>query len=304
MKVIICDPVDEKSVQAMKEIQGVEVDVKTGLTPDELKACVGEYEIMIVRSATKVKADIIANCKKMKLILRGGVGLDNIDVPTAEKAGIKVDNTPAASSVSVAELALAQMLAVARHIAQADASMKAKIWEKKKFSGTELFKKTLGIIGIGRIGQELAKRAIAFDMKVIAYDVMIDTIKLPNGVQKANFEELLAKSDYISLHVPFDKAKGALLSANEFAKMKDGVYIVNCSRGGVIDEKALADSLKSGKVKAAAVDVFAKEPPDADNPLYALENVILSPHVGASTKEGQARVGGELVNKIKEFMGK
>ncbi|MBU1626104.1 3-phosphoglycerate dehydrogenase [bacterium] len=304
MRVIICDPVDEKSIQAMKEISGIEVDVKTGMTPDELKACVGDYDIMIVRSATKAKADVIAKCKNMKLILRGGVGLDNIDVEAAEKAGIKVDNTPAASSISVAELAFAEMLALARHISHADASMKAKTWEKKKFNGTELYKKTLGIIGIGRIGQELAKRALAFDMKVLAYDVIIDKIKLPAGVQKASLDELLAKADYISLHVPFDKEKGALLSVKEFAMMKDGVYLVNCSRGGVVDEKALADALKSGKVKAAAVDVFAKEPPDADNPLYGLDNIILSPHIGASTKEGQARVGGELVSKIREFAGK
>ena len=181
--------------------------------------------------------------------------------------------------------------------------MKSKKWEKKSFKGSELYEKTLGIIGIGRIGQELAKRAMAFDMTVLAYDILIDQIPLPRAVNKAGLDELLVKSDYISLHVPFDKEKGALLSADEFAKMKDGVFIVNCSRGGVVDEKALADALKSGKVKAAAVDVFAKEPPDEENPLYGLDNVILSPHVGASTGEGQARVGGELVRKIKEFVG-
>jgi len=302
MKVLICDPVDEKSVEAMKEIPGVEVDVKTGMTPDELKSCVGDYNIIVVRSATKVTADVIEHCKNMKLILRGGVGLDNIDQEAAAKAGIKVDNTPAASSISVAELAFGQMLALARHISQADASMKSRKWEKKKFKGTELYQKTLGIIGIGRIGQELARRALAFDMDVLAYDIIIDRINLPAGIQKATFDELLAKSDYISLHVPFDKEKGALLSSAEFAKMKDGVILVNCSRGGVVDEKALADALKSGKVKAAAVDVFAKEPPEDDNPLYGFDNVILSPHIGASTAEGQARVGSELVEKIKEFV--
>jgi len=304
MKVLICDPVDDKSIAAMKEIPDIDVDVKTGMSPEELKACIGNYDIMVVRSATKAKADVLEHAKNMKLILRGGVGLDNIDQVKASEMGIKVDNTPAASSISVAELAFAQMLALARHISFADSSMKDKKWEKKKFKGTELYQKTLGIIGIGRIGQELAKRAMAFGMKVIAYDLLIDKITLPGGIEKATFDELLSKSDYISLHVPFDKEKRALLSASEFAKMKDGVLIVNCSRGGVVDEKALADALKSGKVRAASVDVFSKEPPDGDNPLYGLDNVILSPHIGASTKEGQARVGGELVSKIKEFAGK
>ena len=302
MKVLVSDPVDDKSIEAMKAIPGVDVEVKTGMTPDELKACIGDFNIMVVRSATKATADVLEHAKNMKLILRGGVGLDNIDQVKSTELGIKVDNTPAASSISVAELAFGHMLALARHISFADKSMKEKKWEKKKFKGTELYQKTLGIIGIGRIGQELAKRAMAFGMSVIAYDLLIDQITLPDGVKKVTFDELLANSDYISLHVPFDKVKGALLSSAEFAKIKDGAFIVNCSRGGVVDEKALADALKSGKIKAAAVDVFAKEPMVEDNPLHGLDNVILTPHIGASSAEGQARVGSELVRKIKEFV--
>ncbi|PLX19675.1 MAG: 3-phosphoglycerate dehydrogenase [Candidatus Muiribacterium halophilum] len=300
MRLLICDPVSESCEKGLKEIPGIEVITKTGMTPDELIKEIPGYDIAVVRSATKMRANIL-EASDLKLVIRGGVGLDNIDLVKAKELGITVRNTPTASSASVAELAMAMMFTIARNLYNSTVSMKAGKWEKKRFKGFELGGKTLGIIGIGRIGQELARMANGIGMKVIAFDV-----KPPASVEDyinmvGNIDELLAQADFISLHVPFIKSVGAIISDDQFSKMKDGVCLVNCSRGGVVDEKALLKALNSGKVKAAGIDVYEKEPTD-NTELLENENVlVLSPHVGAQTAEAQNRVGEEIINIVKDF---
>ncbi|MBN2208670.1 MAG: 3-phosphoglycerate dehydrogenase [Candidatus Coatesbacteria bacterium] len=300
-RVLICDPVAKEAVEKMQK-GGLTVDVKAGITPEELVKTVGDYDALVVRSATKVTKAVIEAGKKLKVIARGGVGLDNIDVEAAKAHGKTVINTPAAASVSVAELAMGHMLAISRFIPQAHGTMAAGKWEKKKFEGVELYRKTLGILGIGRIGKEVAKRALAFDMKVIAYDPYItqDMLgKLP--VKMVSLDELLKESDYITLHMPHDDQTHYLLAEAQFAKMKNGVRIVNCARGGVIKEAALLDALKSGKVAFAGIDVFENEPVKG-NEFTSLPNVSLTPHIGASTIDGQFRVGIEVADKLLELL--
>lgn len=293
MKILVSDPIADSAVQQMRDA-GLTVDVKTGLPPEELETIIGSYDGLVVRSATKVRRNILEKATNLKVVVRGGVGVDNIDVEAAREKGVEVRNTPLASSISVAELALAMMFALARHISPADRSMKAGEWEKKAFSGTELFGKTLGLVGLGNIGREVARRAVAQGMRVVGFDV-VAVSGLPEGVTQVDMDELLTSSDYISLHVPFIKSQGAVLGAPQFDKMKKGVRIVNCARGGVVDEAALAAAIKSGKVAAAALDVFEKEPPEMCE-LIQMPNVICTPHIGASTKEGQDRVGGEVAS--------
>lgn len=296
MRVLICDPVDPKAVEGIKAA-GLEVDVQDSITAEELMEVIGDYEGMVVRSRTKVREPLIDKAANLKVIVRGGVGLDNIDVAYAESKGISVLNTPAASSASVAELAVGYLFALARHIPQTTASMRAGLWEKKKFKGTEVGGKTLGVIGFGRIGQETARRASAVGMDIIAYDPYLTSA---NDNVLVELDELLAKSDYITLHIPHNESTHHILDADAFAKMKDGVRIVNCARGGTIDEDALYEAIVSGKVAAAALDVFENEPPGSIK-LFELDQVIASPHIGASTAEGQARVGGEIVEKMVGF---
>lgn len=306
MKVLVCDPIDKESVEDLKKIPGFTVEVKTGMTKEELIKVVPDYNVLIVRSATKVTKEVIDAGKNLKIVLRGGVGMDNIDIPAAKAKNITVDNTPEASSVSVAELTLGMMLSMARKLHVADASTKQSKWEKKKFEGSELYKKTLGLIGIGRIGSEVAKRCQAFGMSVIAYDPYIkaEAAKQMNVTLTTNLDELYAGADYISLHIPLTKETANMLSTAQFEKMKNGVRIVNCARGGIIDEAALANAITSGKVAGVALDVYSQEPVPADSPLLKLEQCLLTPHVGASTFEGQARVGGALVKKLKDLTGK
>ena len=245
----------------------------------------------MVRSRTKATADVInAGAKgSLKVIGRAGIGVDNIDLPTASKNKIKVVNAPTGTTESVAELAFGLMLAASRSIPQADHSMKQGLWEKKAFKGVELCRKTLGIIGIGRIGTELGKRALAFNMKVLAYDKYIQKSPAAN-IAMVSLEKLLKESDYLSLHIPFVKEEGATIKEPDFEKMKDGVIIINCARGGVVDEPALLKYLNSGKVRAAALDVYAAEPPTFKE-LVNHPKVVCTPHIGASTKEGQMRAG-------------
>jgi len=301
MRLIICDPVSETCERGLNAISGLEVVKKTGMTPEELIREIPGYDIAVVRSATKMRADVL-EASDLKLIIRGGVGLDNIDLVRAEELGIKVRNTPTASSASVAELAMAMMFTISRDLYNSTVSMKAGKWEKKKFKGFELGGKTLGIIGIGRIGRELARMANGIGMKVVAFDV-----KPPASLESyinmvGDMDELLRQADFISLHVPFIKSVGAILSDDEFARMKDGVCLVNCARGGVVDEKALIKALDSGKVRAAGIDVYEKEPTD-NKELLEHESVrVLSPHVGAQTSEAQDRVGQEIISIVKDFM--
>jgi len=300
LKVLASDPLAASAVAAMRDA-GLEVDEKTDLSVEQLKTEIAAYDAIVIRSATKLRAEILDAATNLKLIVRAGVGLDNIDVPYAEGKGISVRNTPAASSNSVAELALGHMFSLARHIGRGTVSMKAGKWEKKALKGTEIDGKTLGIIGIGRIGQSLATKAVALGMTVVAYDAYISESPMPDTVKMVSFDELLASSDFISLHIPFDPEVGASIGAGEFAKMKDGVRIVNCARGGTIDEAALADALDAGKVAGAALDVFENEPPAEGHPLFEREALSLTPHIGAATVEAQARVGKEAAEIVIQF---
>ena len=300
MRVLASDPIASTAVAALRGA-GLDVDEKTDLTPEALAAEIGAYDVLVVRSATKVRAPIIDAGGRLKLIVRAGVGLDNIDVDYAREKGIEVRNTPAASSNSVAELALAHILSLARHIGRGTASMKSGRWEKKALKGIEIDGKTLGLIGLGRIGCALAKKAVALGMRVIAYDAFLDTCPVPGLAEMVSLDELLAQSDFISLHIPFDPEVGAVLGSAEFARMKNGVRIVNCARGGVVDEQALVNAMKRGKVGGAALDVFAVEPPSGEEELLALDNISLTPHIGAATVEAQDRVGAEAAQIVIDF---
>jgi len=301
-KVLASDPLAAAAVAAMREA-GLEVDEKTDLTPDALVQEIGAYDAIVVRSATKVRQPIIDAGTNLKLIVRAGVGLDNVDVDYAKSKGVEVRNTPGASSNSVAELALGHIFALARHIGRGTVSTKAGKWEKKQLKGVEVHGKTLGIIGIGRIGQMLARKANALGMKVVSYDAFLTESPIPEIAPMVPFDELLAQSDFISLHIPFDAAVGPTIAAAQFDRMKDGVRIVNCARGGVVDEAALVAAMEQGKVAAAALDVFAAEPPEADAAILKMDNVSFTPHIGASTVEAQARVGQEAAEIVIEFAG-
>lgn len=298
MKVLVCDPIANEGVELMRQA-GLEVDVKTDLTPEELEKVIGDYDILVVRSTTKVQKPLIEAARNLKLIVRAGVGLDNVDVECAQAKGIEVVNTPAAVTNAVAELTIGYLFAMARRIPQATASMKAGRWEKKRFMGSEIAGKTLGLIGYGRIGWLVAKKALALGMEVIAYDPYVSD---PKGlaVEFVSLEELLKRSDYISLHLPLTEETRHLIDKPQFEMMKDGVRIVNCARGGIINEDALYEAVKSGKVSDVALDVYAQEPP-VDSKLFQLEEVIGSPHIGASTVEGQYQAGLEVAKKVIEF---
>ena len=300
MQVLIADKLDESALEVLRKT-GLEVIVKTGLAGDELKIAVVHADVIAVRSQTKVNKEIIAVAKKLKLIVRAGVGLDNIDLHAAEAAGILVRNTPSATSISVAELCIGLMLALVRHIPQAHITLSAGTWEKSAFAGSELFGKTLGLLGLGRIGQEVAKRAQAFGMRVIAYDPYLKTEQLAKlDIPLLSFDEVLQKAQILSLHLPLTAQTHNLLNAEKIALMPKGAYLVNCARGGIIDEAAAAEALKTGHLRGAAFDVFAEEPLKT-SPLQELSNVILTPHLGASTQEGQYRASQELAQIIVDF---
>ena len=301
MKVLICDPTDPKAIEKMRAA-GIAVDVRDDITADELMEAIPAYHGMVVRSRTKVRAPLIDKAENLKIIVRGGVGLDNIDVDYARSKGITVMNTPAASSVSVAELTIGYLFALARRIPDATASMRAGKWEKKAFSkGTEITGKTLGLVGCGRIGQEVARRAAALGMNVIFH--RRTPTELPYAKQ-VSLDELVRTADYISLHVPYTPETHHIIGAPEFEKMKDGVYIINCGRGGTLDEEALYEAIVSGKVAGAALDVFADEKEDRGKKLFTLPQVIGSPHIGAGTKEARARVGEEVAELMINFYRK
>jgi len=297
MKILISDPIAKEGIEILKNA-GLEVIEKAGLPPEELVKVIPEFEGIIVRSATKVTKEVIEAGKKLKVIGRAGVGLDNVDKDTAKAKGIKVVNTPAATSISVAELSLGMMLSSARMIPQAHASTKAGKWEKKKFHGFELFGKTLGIIGIGRIGTELAKRTEALGMEVIAYDPYVKT---HDYAKMVDLDTLFKNSDYISLHIPKTNETTHILNKTTFDKMKQGVVIVNCARGGVIDENALYDAIVSKKVRVACLDVYEAEPAK-EHKLFSLEQVILTPHIGAQTEEGQQRAGVQIAELVRDAL--
>jgi D-3-phosphoglycerate dehydrogenase len=299
-RVLASDPLDASAVKAMRDA-GLVVDEKTDLTPEALLREIASYDAIVVRSATKVRAEVIDAGVRLKLIVRAGVGLDNVDAAHARTKKIEVRNTPGASSNSVAELALGHMLSLARQIGRGTTSMKAGKWEKKQLEGVEIAGKTLGIIGIGRIGQSLAQKGHALGMTVVCYDAFLSASPIPKVARFVSLDELLATSDFISLHIPYDRAAGPAIGERELARMKAGVRIINCARGGVVDEVALVRALETGKVAGAALDVFASEPPAADSPILRQTNVSLTPHIGAATEEAQARVGDEAARIVIEF---
>jgi len=298
-KVLITDGMDKGAVCTLKDM-GHEV-TEQFFEPEELKEQAKNFNVMIVRSATKVRKEIIdeaASTGNLKMIIRGGVGLDNIDVSYAESQGIKVRNTPKASSLAVAELALGHMFSLARFIGISNVTMREEKWNKKKYIGIELYGKILGIVGFGRIGRELAKKAYALGMRIIYTDVLGPIAKM-SEYTFVSLDKLLADSDFISLHVPGNKDKSPLIGRSEFSKMKDGAYLINCARGSVVDEKALLEVLNSGKLAGAGIDVYNEEPPK-NLELVNHEKVSVTPHIGASTREAQKRIGQEIISIIKE----
>jgi len=299
MKILICDKTESEAIERMRAA-GLTVDTNFEITAEELPNILPAYDGCVVRGRTKIRQPLIDLCPGLKVIVRGGVGLDNIDADYARSKGITVMNTPKASSASVAELAIGFMFDLARSIYKATATMKAEKWEKKAFEGDELGGKTLGLIGVGNIGREVAKRALALGMTVIAYDPYVKAVE---GVRMVTLDELLAQSDIISLHLPKTKESANMIGKAQFEKMKTGVRLVNCARGGIVDEAALYEALVSGKVAGAALDVFAEEPP-TDYRLLKLDNVIGLPHIGAATKEARGRVGAEVAEKLIEFAKK
>ena len=301
MKVLVSDNISEKGVKILEKA-GLEVDVKTGRSPEELKEDIGNYDALVIRSATKVTADIISAAKKLRVVGRAGSGLDNVDKLAATKQGIVVMNTPGGNTITTAEHTVALLLSMARKIPQATASMKQGKWEKKKFMGVELYNKTLGIIGLGNIGSHVAKMAQGMGMKVITYDPYLSEEKAKTlGVEVVELNGLFKESDFITNHIPLTNETRNLISDKSIAKMKKGVMIINASRGGVVDETALYNALKSGKVAAAALDVFEKEPP-GESPLLELDNFICTPHLGASTEDAQENVAIAVTNQIVDYL--
>lgn len=300
-KVLICDPLSQKGLEILEKAKDIKYDIKIGLSPDELKEIVPEYDALIIRSETKLKRDIIERADRLKVIGRAGIGLDNVDLEAATKKGIIVMNTPQENAIAAAEHTIAMMLAISRKIPQANASMKAGKWEKRKFMGVELYKKTLGIIGVGVIGTIVADRARGLKMKVIGYDPYLSKeVAEKKGVELVSFDELLKNSDFISIHTPLTEETRNLIEKNAFEKMKDGVIIINCARGGIINEKDLYDAIKKGKVAGAALDVFEKEPA-IGNPLLELDEVIGTPHLGAATEEAQENVAIAIAQQVVDY---
>ena len=296
MKILVCDKTEADALEKMRHA-GLTVDTNFEITPEQLPTILPLYDGCVVRSRTKIRQPLIDVCPNLKVIVRGGVGLDTIDADYARSKGITVMNTPKASSASVAELAVGYMFMLARNLHKASVTMKAEKWEKKAFEGDEIGGKTLGLIGIGNIGKEVARRAKALGMTVLAYDPYVEESE---GALLVPLDEVLTKADYISLHLPKTKESADMIGKAQFEKMKTGVRIINCARGGIINEAALYEALTNGKVAGAALDVYAEEPP-TDWKLAKLDNVICSPHIGAATKEAQGRVGAEVAEKLIQF---
>lgn len=301
MNIVVADDLPTSAVDVLRA-EGWDIDARTGRTPDQLAADVANADAIVVRSATKVSAAIIAAAPKLRAIARAGTGVDNVDVAAASARGIVVMNAPGANSISVAELALGQILSLARHIPAADAAMKQGKWEKKKFLGEEVRDKTLGLAGLGRIGQEVARRAAAFGMRIIAHDPFIsEQVASELGVELVSLDDLFARADYLSLHMPSNAQTRHIVNAERLAKAKRGLRIINTARGDLVNESALADAIEAGTVAAAALDVFDKEP-TVDQRLQMLPQVVATPHIAASTREGQELVGMETVAALRDFL--
>ncbi|WP_293879707.1 phosphoglycerate dehydrogenase [Sphingomonas sp.] len=301
VKVLISDKMDPKAAEIFRA-RGIQVDEITGKTKEELIAIIGDYDGLAIRSATKVTKEIIAAAKNLKVVGRAGIGVDNVDIPAASAAGVVVMNTPFGNSITTAEHAIALMFALARQLPEADASTQAGKWEKNRFMGVELTSKTLGLIGAGNIGSIVAERARGIKMKVVAYDPFLTPERaIDMGVEKVTLDELLARADFITLHTPLTDQTRNILSRENIAKTKKGVRIINCARGGLIDEAALKEALDSGQVGGAALDVFVEEPATA-SPLFNTPNFISTPHLGASTSEAQVNVAIQVAEQLSDFL--
>ncbi len=300
-KVLISDSLSPAAIAIFKE-RGVEADVKTDLTKDQLLAIIGEYDGLAIRSATKVTAEVLKAAKKLKVIGRAGIGVDNVDIPAATAAGMIVMNTPFGNSITTAEHAIALMMALARDIPAANASTHAGKWEKNRFMGVELYGKTLGLIGCGNIGSIVADRAKGLKMRVIAFDPYLSEERAQDlGVEKVELEELLQRADFITLHTPLTNETKNIISAESIAKMKKGARIINCARGGLVDEAAVKAAIDSGQLAGAAFDVFVEEPAKA-NALFGNEKVVATPHLGASTAEAQENVALQVAEQISDYL--
>lgn len=302
MKVLVTDPISQQGIEILKK-GGLAVDVKTKLSPEVLLREIGEYDGLIIRSGTQVTSEVIDAANKLKVIGRAGSGLDNVDLTAATKRGIAVMNTPGGNTITTAELTMAMIASLARLIPQANASVKAGKWGKGRFMGMELYNKTLGIIGVGQIGSYVARMAQGWMMNVIGYDpYLLPENAAKMGVELVQLPELHRRADIISIHVPLTSETRGLINADAIRQMKNGVRIVNCARGGIVDEVALYEALKSGKVAGAACDVFEKEPVDPKNPLLSLENFICTPHIGAATTEAQENVALAVAEQVVDFL--
>jgi len=301
-KVLITDPVDDACVDVIKE-EGFTVEKKTGLDEDQIIEIIGDYHVLIVRSGTQVTQKIIDRADNLKIIGRAGTGVDNIDIDAATRRGIIVMNTPGGNTVSTAEHAISMLMAMARNIPQACASLRKGEWDRKIYRGVELYGKTIGIVGLGKVGKEVATRLQGFDMKVIGYDPLVsdDAISKLN-IEAVSIEEILRRSDYITLHTPLTDNTRGLLNSETLQQCKRGVRIINCARGGIVDEGALLDSLNSGQVGGAALDVFEHEPPPADYELLQHPKVVVTPHLGASTVEAQEKVAIQIAHQIADAL--
>ena len=300
-RVLVTDKMDPQAAQIFAE-RGCDVDVITGKTPEELKAIIGQYDGLAIRSSTRVTADILEAATNLKVIGRAGIGVDNVDIPNASAKGIVVMNTPFGNSITTAEHAIALMFALARQLPEADASTQAGKWEKNRFMGVELTSKTLGLIGAGNIGSIVADRALGLRMKVVAFDPFLSPERaLEMGIEKVDLDELLARADFITLHTPLTDQTRNILSKENLAKTKKGVRIINCARGGLVDEDALKEALDSGHVAGAALDVFVTEPAK-ESPLFGTPNFVSTPHLGASTSEAQVNVALQVAEQMSDFL--
>src|ERR1700685_259703 len=300
-KVLISDKLSPAAVDIFRR-RGVDVDLKPGLLPADLRAMIGEYDGLAIRSATKVTKELLDAATSLKVVGRSGIGVDNVDIRSATARGVVVMNTPHGNTITTAEHAIALMFALARQVPQADASTRAGKWEKNRFLGVELTGKTLGVIGCGNIGSIVANRAVGLHMKVIAYDPYLsDQRALDLGVEKVELDTLLQRADVVTLHVPMTDATKNILSREALAKTREGARIINCARGGLLDENALADAIRSGHVAGAALDVFETEPA-IDSPLFALDYVICTPHLGGATAEAQENVALQIAEQISDFL--
>jgi D-3-phosphoglycerate dehydrogenase / 2-oxoglutarate reductase len=301
-KVLISDNLSAEGQRILKADPEVELDAREKVSPEELLKIIPNYDALIVRSDSKVTKEVLAAGKRLKVVGRAGVGLDNVDSAEATRLGIIVMNTPDGNTISTAEHTFSMIMALARNIPQADTSLRAGKWERKKFMGTELYGKTLGIIGLGRIGTEVAKRALAFGMRILAYDPFVTQEKAEKlGIELATVEEIIAGGDFITVHTPKNKETDGLIGKAQFDKMKPGVRIINCARGGIIRQADLREALKSGKVAGAALDVYEEEPPK-DTELLNLANIIVTPHLGASTEEAQINVAIVMAEQILDVL--